>query len=95
MELIPKTVTIAVPVNIPELRGRHATTAPHGVVTSFRAPHGTMAAVDLAISRLDPAMSRGLFMRLVVHSVAEAINAHYDSLSAQAKDLLNERGTSI
>jgi hypothetical protein len=92
MELIPKTVVVTVPVNIPELRGRHATTAPYGVVTSFRAPNLTMEAVDRAISLIDPTMSRALFMRLVVNNVALAINAYYDELRQKAEKVTNGYG---
>lgn len=87
MDIVPKTVVVAVPVNVPELRGRHSTTPPHGVVTSFRAPHKTMEAVDLAISRISPSMSRALFLRLVVENCATAINQHFDELRRQTEDL--------
>ena len=90
MDLIPKTVVVAVPVNIPELRGRHATTPPHGVVTSFRAPVLTMEQVDLAISRVDPRMSRALFLRLAVNNVASAINTYFDGIQKRAKELIDD-----
>lgn len=92
MNLIPKTVVVTVPVNIPELRGRHATTPPHGVVSSFRAPIATMQAVDLAISRIDSSMSRALFLRLAVENVARAFNEHYDEIQRRAKELSNGHG---
>lgn len=93
MDLTPKTVVVTVPVNIPELRGRHATTKPHGFVITFRAPNSTMTEVDMAISRIDPKMSRGLFMRLVVHNVAKSINQHYDDIRRQAEDITNGHST--
>jgi len=92
MDLTPKTVVITVPVNIPELRGRHSTTPPHGVVTSFRAPTSTMAAVDKAIALIDSTMSRGLFMRLVVDSAASAIISYVDEIRQQAEGLQNDDG---
>ena len=91
MDLIPKTVVVTVPVNIPELRGRHATTPPYGAVTSFRAPTETLIAIDAAIAKIDPSMSRGLFMRLAVTGVANAINTYFDNMRQQAKELTDER----
>ena len=84
MELIPRTVRVTVPVNIPELRGRHATTPPHGVVTSFRCPVDTLAEIDAAIRNVDPTMSRGLFMRLAALHVAQAINQHVADVKKSA-----------
>ena len=92
MELIPKTVLVTVPVNIPELRGRHSTTPPHGVVTSFRSPTQTLEEVDKARNLIDPLMSRALFMRLSVHSVALAINEHYSNVKSRAEDITNGYG---
>lgn len=95
MDLVPKTVVVAVPVNIPELRGRHATTPPHGVVTSIRMPKETQAEIDAAISFIDPAMSRGLFLRLVALNTARAINEYHAELRRRAEELDNGPRTSI
>lgn len=95
MDIVPKTVILTVPVNIPELRGRHATTAPHGIVMSMRMPKETLQEVDLAVSKLDPAMSRGLFMRLVVLNAARAINDYYAELRRRAEELDNGPRTII
>ncbi len=85
MDPIPLRVTIVVPSNIPELRGRHATTPPHGVMATFRVPHDVMATVDRAKDILDPSMTRGLFVRLCAQRVAEAIIKHYDEYVAASK----------
>lgn len=95
MDIVPKTVVVTVPVNIPELRGRHATTAPHGVVMSMRMPKETLQEVDLAVGHIDPAMSRGLFMRLVVLNVARAINEYYAELRRRALEIENGPRTII
>lgn len=87
MDLVPKSVSITVPVNRPELRGRHATTPPHGVVLTIRTPVSTMAEVDMAISHIDPTMSRGLFIRLVIASAARSINTAYDNVRRQAEEI--------
>lgn len=87
MDIVPKTVVVTVPVNIPELRGRHATTAPHGIVMSLRMPKETLEEVDVAVRHLDPQMSRGLFMRLVIANVARAINEYADELRRRALEI--------
>ena len=86
MDLIPLTVLVTVPVNIPELRGRHATTPPHGVVTSIRIQQSAIDEIDLATNRINPSMSRSLFIRLAVTSMAQAINAHYDELRRRSEE---------
>jgi hypothetical protein len=95
MDIVPKTVVVAVPVNIPELRGRHATTPPHGVVTTIRMPKETLQEVDLAISHVDPAMSRGLYIRLVALNVARAINEYYAELRRRTLEIEDGPRTSI
>jgi len=90
VNLIPSTVVIAVPKNIPERRGRHAVTPPHGVILTVRTPVATMDAVDLAITRIDPTMSRGLFVRLVIANAANAFNEAYDEIQTHVKDVSYE-----
>lgn len=89
MDIVPKTVVVTVPVNIPELRGRHATTAPHGIVMSMRMPKETLQIIDAAVRHIDPAMSRGLFMRLAILNVAHSINAYAADLRRRAEELEN------
>lgn len=89
MDIVPKTVVVTVPVNIPELRGRHATTAPFGVVTTIRMPRDTLEAIDTAINFVDPKMSRGLFIRLVALNVARSINEYCSDLRRRAEELDN------
>lgn len=86
MEEVPLRVSIVVPSNIPELRGRHATTPPHGCMTTFRAPWEVVDEIDRARKLIDPSMSRGLFVRLAAQRVAEAINRHNDSYLKGASD---------
>lgn len=87
MDLIPKTVVVTVPINIPELRGRHATTAPHGIVMSVRMPKETLQEIDAAVAHIDPAMSRGLFIRLVALNAARSINEYAAELRRRALEI--------
>lgn len=95
MDVVPKTVIVAVPVNIPELRGRHATTAPHGIVMSVRMPKETLQEIDAAVAYIDPAMSRGLFIRLVALNVAHSINEYAAELRRRAEEIENGPRTVI
>jgi len=49
-----------------------------------------MDAVDLAITRIDPTMSRGLFVRLVIANAANAFNEAYDEIQTHVKDVSYE-----
>ena len=91
MDIIPKNILVAVPESAPELRGRHSTSPPHGYVSSFRAPTETIAAVDLAIKRLNSGLSRNLFIRLAVRNMATAINKAYDAAIHHAEEVKNVR----
>ena len=89
MERIPLRIQVTVPENIPELRGRHATSAPFGSVITIRMTADAMQVTDDARRLIDPDMSRGLFMRQAIERVAIAINQHYHEYVKQQQEKMH------
>lgn len=89
MDEIPLRVTVVTPANIPDLRGRHATTLPHGMTLSFRIPEDGLADVDRARKLIDPMMSRALFIRLCAMRIAREICQHNDNY-LQGKEIMRD-----
>jgi hypothetical protein len=80
---MPLRVCVVVPSNVPEQRGRYATSFPHGHLVSIRMPAQAVDAIDAARKLLDPSLSRAMFIRIAATRVAEAIN------QPQSEDLDN------
>lgn len=70
---VPLRVCVNVPSNVPEQRGRYATSFPHGHLVSIRMPARAVDAIDAARKLLDPKLSRAMFIRIAATRVAEAI----------------------
>jgi hypothetical protein len=73
MDDVPLRVCVNVPSNVPEQRGRYATSFPHGHLVSIRMPARAVDAIDAARKLLDPKLSRAMFIRIAATRVAEAI----------------------
>lgn len=86
MEELPLRVTIIIPTDAPELRGRYSTSPPYGFLVSSRMPHAVIEAIDKARALIDPNMSRSLFIRLSSAKVAEAIVEHHHEYLRNVND---------
>ena len=74
MREVPLRVCVLVPANVPDQRGRYATTFPFGHLVSIRMTDAAVKAIDEARKTLDPTLSRAMFIRVAATRVAEAIN---------------------